>query len=343
LVNYKDYARKFLDECRDSLKSQSYPYFSVYIVDNASSEKSRKYLAQNYPEAKIVPRSDGNYAAANNAGIRKAIEDRCQYLVIANMDTEFDRNWLRELIRVFEKKEDAGLVQSKILLYRKEREAKINSLGNIINYLGFGFTSAYEEKDREIKGEPEIKGYASGCSFLTSREVIGKIGVYDEEYWMYHDDVEMGWRARLAGYKIYLAPKSIVWHKYEFSRSIRMLYYMERNRCLVIWQYYKLPTLILIFPALLLMELGIFLYSIPGGWFLTKLKADSYFLKPSTWLKIIKKRKRIKKIRQVKDREVVKDFSGQVSFQEIDNPVLKYIANPIFNLYWKIVKKIIIW
>ena len=80
LVNYKDYVNKFLDECRDSLREQSYTDFNVYIVDNASSETSREYIENNYPEAIIVPRADGNYAAANNAGMKKAKEDGCEYL-----------------------------------------------------------------------------------------------------------------------------------------------------------------------------------------------------------------------------------------------------------------------
>ncbi|MCD4693930.1 glycosyltransferase family 2 protein [bacterium] len=345
LVNYKDYARKFLTECRDSLKLQSYSDFIVYIVDNASSDDSFKYLSEIYGEAKIIKRKDGNYAAANNTGIKRAREDVCDYFVIANMDTRFDKNWLGELVKAIEMKKDAGMVQSKVLIYSKgeDKDVKINSLGNIQHFLGFGFTSGYGKKDKNIEELKEIKGYASGCSFIISREVFDKIGEYDEEYWMYHDDLEMGWRARLAGFKIYLAPKSIVYHKYEFGRSIKMLYYMERNRYLSIFHYYSLLTLILILPALFIMELGMIVYSVPGKWFKTKMRANFYFLKPSTWFKIIKKRKRINKIRKIKDREVVQFFSGKVLFQEIDNPVLKYIANPVLSLYWVIVKKIIFW
>ena len=347
LVNYKDYVNKFLAECRDSLKQQSYPDFNVYIVDNASSEESRRYIRNHYPEAIIVPRPDGNYSAANNAGIKKAGEDGCRYMVIANMDTRFDPDWLGELVRGFQGKPDAGFVQSKMLLYPQNKEEwqqpRINSLGNIMNLLGFGFTSAYREKDREIKNVPEIRGYASGTSFITSREVIEDIGYYDEEYWMYHDDIEMSWRAKLAGYKIYLAPRSVVYHKYEFGRSIRMLYYMERNRYLAVFHYYRCPTLFLILPAMAVMELGMILYSIPGKWFLTKIKADLYFLNPGNWVKIFRKREQVKKLRRKGDREVVFDFKGRVLFQEIDNPVLKYIANPVFDLYWQVVKRLIFW
>jgi len=113
LVNYKDYVNRFLAECRDSLRSQNYlkDLFAVYIVDNASSSESRKYISEAYPEAIIVPRSDGNYSAANNAGIKKGVEDGCEYFVIANMDTKFHVDWLAELIKALESGDNIGLVQ----------------------------------------------------------------------------------------------------------------------------------------------------------------------------------------------------------------------------------------
>jgi hypothetical protein len=347
LVNYKDYVNKFLAECRDSLREQSYTDFNVYIVDNAGSEVSGEYIRNNHPEAVIVPREDGNYAAANNAGIKKAKEDGCEYFVIANMDTRFDKDWLRYLVEAIKELPDAGFVQSKILIYpRADKEwehPRINSLGNIMNFLGFGFTGSYQESDREIEGYPEITGYASGCSFITSRKIIDEIGGYDEEYWMYHDDVEMGWRVKLAGYKIYLAPGSIVYHKYEFGRSIRMLYYMERNRYLAMLHYYACPTLILLLPAMAAMEVGMILYSIPGKWFGTKMKACFYFWKPSTWFKIRRKRKKINALRTKREKDIIKSFEGRVLFQEIENPILKYIANPVFAFYWRVIQKLIYW
>jgi hypothetical protein len=386
LVGYKDYVNRFLDECRDSLRAQNYPkeLFQVYIIDNCSINDC-EYVKSNYPEARCAVRLDGNYAVANNLGIKLAREDGCEYFVIANMDVKFDPNWLLELVKAIESDSEIGIAQSKILKYPQNDEEwknpKINSLGNIIHFLGFGFTRGYDEVEEEynkissvisglnmgdnpqippapfVKGGDfnphippleggaytEIKGYASGCSFIIKKEVIDKIGGYNEEYYMYHDDLELGWRARLAGYKIILAPKSIVYHKYEFSRSVRMLYYMERNRHLAIFSYYRLPTIILILPALLIMDLGMLFYSIVNGWLFTKLKICFYFLNPAVWFKIFKTRKEIKKLRVKKDREIIKDFSGEIKFQEIANPVLKYVVNPALNIYWAVVKRLIFW
>lgn len=349
MVNYKDYAKKFLSECRDSLREQSYTNYNVYIVDNASSEETQAYLKELYPEARIVPREDGNYSAANNAGMKQAQIDGCELYVIVNMDVKMDKDWLQELVIAFEANKDAAFVQSLLLLYPKNQEEwqdpLINSLGNIFHYLGFGFTDGYQHKLSDYKNleNREIKGYSSGCSFITSQAVIDKIGAYDEEYYMYHDDLEMSWRAKLAGYKIILAPKSKIYHKYEFARSVRMLYYMERNRFLAIYSYYRYPTLILISPALIFMELGMWFYALIKGWLKTKISVEFYFMKGSTWRHIFKVRKQVKKLRQVKDRDLLKSFVGKVEFQEIENPLLKYIANPIINIYLKIIRNLIVW
>ncbi len=344
LINYQDYATKYLIACRDCLRQQNYPkdLFQVYIVDNASSEESLTYLKDNYSEATILSRSDGNYSAANNLGFNKAIKDGCEYLVTVNMDTEMKDDWLKELVLAIESQNNIGIAQSKILLYSQDKSvAKINSLGNIFHFMGFGFTSGYGQPNRDIVGYPEIKGYASGCSFIIKKEVFEKIGGYNEEYYMYHDDSELSFKVKLAGHKIILAPKSVIYHKYEFSRSVKMIYYMERNRYLTMMIFYPRDFFILLFIPGLLMDIGMFFFSLVQGWFKTELKIYTYFFNYRNWCKIIKERRKIKKMSVVPFRKIAKDFSGKIEFQEVNNPILKYIVNPLLGLYWQIIKRII--
>lgn len=347
LVNYKEYANKYLNACRDSLRLQSYQNFVVYLVDNASSESSITYLKEIYPEAIILPREDGNYCAANNLGMSQAILDGCDYLIAANMDTEFSTDWLQELVLALENNSQAGLAQSLILLAPKteaeKNNPKINTTGNLIHFLLFGFTSNYNINLSAVNLDnyQELKGYASGCSFIIRSEVFQEIGGYNNDYYMYHDDLDISLKVKLAGYKIILAPKSVVFHKYEFERSVRMLYYMERNRALSFFSIYPISAIILLLPLFVAMNLGMTLFSILGGWFKTKLKVDFYFFKFSSWRLIAKLRRHYKSITKIDNRECFSDFVGKIEFQEIENPVLKYLVNPIFNAYWSVVKKII--
>ncbi|MFA6513846.1 MAG: glycosyltransferase family 2 protein [Patescibacteria group bacterium] len=347
LVNYKDYANKYLLACRNSLRAQNYQVdkFKVYIVDNSSSDSSFSFLVENYPEAKILARHDGNYCAANNLGFVEAIKDGCDYLIAANMDTEMDPNWLQELVYVLENNSELGIAQSKILLYpqnaNEKLHPKINTLGNRLHFLGFGFTSGYGLPDAVIGGYPEIKGYASGCCFITTPEVFKNVGGWDENYYMYHDDIEFSLKVRLAGYKIILAPKSIIFHKYEFSRSVRMLYYMERNRYLLVFSFYPLRVLFLLLPAFIIMGSGLFVFALFKGWLGTWFKTLAYFFQVSSWREIKHARLNIKKISKLNFSDLAKDIEGRVDFPEIDNLFLKHFGNNILDLYWRLVRKII--
>jgi len=347
LINYKDYAQQYLSACRDSLRAQDYAaeLIQVYIIDNAATTESSDFLKNNYPEAIILPRADGNYAAAGNLGFKQALADGVDYVVSVNMDTVADPHWLGELVKALDNNPAAGLAQAKILLYPKNEaekiSPKINSLGNSFHFLGFGFASGYDEPDREISGYPEIKGYASGCSFIIRRAVLEKIGGYNEEYYMYHDDIELSLKVKLAGYKIILAPRALIYHKYEFSRSVKMVYYMERNRYLTIFTFYPVYLLILVALPGVIMDLGMLAYSMFGGWFKTEMKIYSYFFRPSTYAKIHQERKKISQLRKVPLRLLARGFVGKIEFQEIANPLLKYLVNPVFNFYWRIVRRLI--
>lgn len=343
VVNYKEYAKQFLTEFRESLLKQTYPQskFKVYIVDNASSSESFSYLTQTHPEAEVLARPDGNYAAANNLGIRKAIEDGFNYFLVANMDTYLEKDCLHNLNKAIKHNKNS-LIQAKILLYSSinKTEKIINTTGNHFHYLGFGLTGDYKAQDWEIEGYPEI-GYASGCAYILNKKIFETIGGYDEKYYMYHDDMELSLKSKLAGFKAVLAPKAEIYHKYEFSRSVRMLYYMERNRFLFMFTFYTPRLLLLLTPMCLILDLGMFFYALTNGWIKTKLKVSLYFLNPKTWWYIFKKRREVAKMQKVSKREIFQEFKGKILFQEIENPILKYIANPILGLYWKLIKKII--
>jgi len=344
LVNYQDYAIKYLADYWKALRQQDYPADSVkvYIVDNASTPESVRYLTINYPEAVVFSRPDGNYAAANNLGFSRAHQDGCEYIVSVNMDTVAQPNWLSELVLALENNPQAGLAQSKILLFPKneaeQKNLKINSLGNIIHFLGFGYTSQHGQPDQNISDYPEIPGYASGCSFIIRSEVWHKVGGYNEEYYMYHDDLELSLKVKLAGQKIILAPQSVIYHKYEFSRSTKMIYYMERNRYLTLLIFYPYYFFVLIALPGLLMDIGMFYFSLINGWFSQELKIYNYFFNSRNYDKIYRERKRIKQFQVVPFSQIARHFSGRIEFQEIANPLLKYLVNPLFNLYWQIVK-----
>ncbi|HEX9664666.1 MAG TPA: glycosyltransferase family 2 protein [Patescibacteria group bacterium] len=344
IVNYNGLA--YLPDCLTSLKKQTFDHnqFEVFIVDNNSGDHSVDYIKTEFNEFNLFELKENlGFAGGNNYAIRKAMAEGCDYFVLLNQDTIVEPDWLKNLLEAAEADDQIGLVQSRLMLW--PQTDKINSIGNVINYLGFGYTRGHQEPESSFDYPRQVHqiNYASGAAMLIKRPVIEAIGMFDDDLFMYHEDLDLSWKARLLGYQVVLAAQSVVYHKYQFSRSIAKYYYMERNRFMVIFQNYKWPTIVLISPALILMETGLFFYSIYSGWWTEKVKVYRYLLNFKNLKNISAKRRIIQRKRKLSDKDVVTAFSGKVEFQDINNPVLTYIANPIFNLYWQVVKKVIFW
>ena len=166
--------------------------------------------------------------------------------------------------------------------------------------------------------------------------------MFDEEFWMYNEDQDLGWRIWLSGLKCVLAPEAVVYHKYEFNRSIKKYYFLDRNRIIAMLKNYHFGSLILILPAFIVMEIGLIFFAFKNGWFFEKIKVYNYFLNLTNWRKIWALRKKVQKSRIIKDREIIKMFSGKIWYQEIGETRLR-IANVLFSAYWKIARAIIRW
>ena len=120
-----------------------------------------------------------------------------------------------------------------------------------------------------------------------------------------------------------------------------MIYYMERNRYLTMLIFYPKFLLALIALPALVMDIGMVLYAFLGGWIKEELKIYQYFFKSATYDKIAQERERVKKISKISFNYLAHNFVGKIEFQEIANPILSYIVNPLMNLYWRLIKKII--
>ena len=364
LGNFGDYAEKYLFDCIEGLRLQDWTgEKKIFIYDNASTDKSRNYLKRIAPEAEIITnQTNDGFAKGNNDAIKKALEQGFDYVVLFNLDMVFEPDCLRKMIEAMEMTNDKflisneiqnskfkiqnfsiGAVQARIMLW-PEKE-KINSLGNITHFLGFGYCDGYNELIQnskfKIQNSQDIC-YPSGAAVLFRADVLKKVGLFDEKFWMYNEDQDLGWRIWLAGFKCVLAPEAVVYHKYEFSRSIQKYYWMDRNRILAILKNYHWLTLLFILPAFIIMELGLLLFSITGGWLKEKLKVWGYFLRLKNWKYIISVRRKIQNSRQTKDKDIIKMFSGKIWYQEIGDGRLK-IANFIFNIYWKVIIIFIKW
>ena len=337
-------SRHKLPDCLESVFNSNYPknLYKVVVIDNNSSDSSAGYVREKYPQVKlIVNKKNIGFDAGNNQGYFLAQKQKSDYLVLLNDDTIVESNWLRRMVDLSESKKKIGIVQAKLLLYPEKN--LINSFGNSIHFLGFGYCDKYRQENNNRVIEPFEIAYASGAACIIKMSALKKTqGLFDDKMFMYHEDLDLGWRMRLAGYKVMLDPLAVVYHKYNYSKAKYKFYYMDRNRWMVILENYRLATLLLILPPLIVMELGIIFFSIKNKWFKEKMKGLGWILLHLPHI-IIRRIQVQFKVRKVKDREILRFFTGSIRFQEIDNPILKFVVNPVMELYLWILRKVVFW
>jgi len=347
MVNYKSYADRFLKRAYDSLMAVNYPQdsFRLYVADNVTSAESQALVKRLAPQVTIVPTLGNGWGHGQNICAEQAKKDGfADYLFLVNMDTLFDPNFINEAIAAFETDDTIGVVQSKLLLYPPQADGRylLNSAGNSLTFLGFGFCSGDGTSDT-ISDEIVDITSAAGAGLLIRGELFAAVGGCDASYFMYHDDIELSQKVRLLGKRLVLAPRSIIYHEHEFNRSIKLVEYMERNRFRFLLEFLKWRTLILMLPAFIFMECGMIVYQVKNRWMLTKLSAYAYFFKPTNLKRLAKKRKMVQNLRTISDAEFMASFGAKVEYQQVANPLLDYIANPIFSAYWAVMKRIIRW
>lgn len=346
-----------MDDVVSALEKLTYPKDRVefVIVDNPHPQHgpSVRYIEENImpksgvtlPKVTLIANNENlGFAGGNNVGIKYALENDFDYVFLHNNDAFVSANFLEPLVEVMEKDKNIGAAQSLLLLH-PETEL-INSAGNAAHYLGFGFCWGYRQKLNEANLPPvkEI-AYASGAGILMRADLLKKYGLLDEDFFLYHEDFEYCYRLKAVGYKIVLVRDSRVFHKYQFSRSITKYFWMERNRYGILLEFFKWPTLFLIAPMLILLEVSLMLFALKGGWFGERLKVYKYWFDSENWRVWLRKRKKIQSIRKISDRELLKEAVSKVLFQEkeMENPLLLYVGNPVMAVYWWVVRKVMWW
>ena len=225
VLNYN--AGELLLNCIESIKKSAYKNLEIIVDDNISTAKSQKICKEKYPDIKLIQNDENfGYCEGNNIGIRAAKGD---YIIILNPDTIVESNWIKELISAYNKFGE-GLYQPKILSLNEKQV--LQSTGNMIHVFGFGFAKDKGRKDEGVGEEIKKIGYASGTCLFTSRNVLDKVGLLDSFLFLYHDDLDLGWRASQIGINSYYVPKSKIYHveSYSLKWSAKKFYWLERNR-----------------------------------------------------------------------------------------------------------------
>jgi GT2 family glycosyltransferase len=200
---------EYLPTCLESLQRQTLGDAEVIVVDNGSTDGSLDLLERRYPEVRLLPLGENRgFAGACNAGMRAA---RAAFLVLLNNDTETDVRWLEEVLTAFRRHPEAGMVASKMLLF--DRRDIFHTAGDFYRVDGVpGNRGVWQRDEGQYDREEYVFG-ACGGSAAYRRTMLEQVGLLDEDFFYSCEDVDLAWRAQLAGWRCVYTPRAIVYHK----------------------------------------------------------------------------------------------------------------------------------
>ena len=235
--------RELLRACLRSLSQQVGAEFETIVVDNGSSDGSADLAEREFRARVIRNRENRGFCAANNQGIAAG---RGEFIALLNNDAEAGPEWLAALHRACSRAPDIGMAASKILVW--EDRGRIDKAGHLMYPDGQNRGRGSGAPDGGQFDREEEVLWPDGCAALYRREMLDRIGGFDEDFFAYGDDAELGLRARIAGWRCLYTPEAVVWHHRGATLgkdSARRLELIERNRVLLALKLFPWSLLLL--------------------------------------------------------------------------------------------------
>jgi GT2 family glycosyltransferase len=334
-------ARRHISACLDSVLAQAYPELEVVVVDNASSDGTAEVVRERFPTVQLIESgSNLGYGAGNNLGARCA---RGEVLVFLNPDAVAEPGWLQALV---DGMCSAGrqLATSKITLLNDPQ--RLNTSGNQIHFLGLSYCRGFKQ-DRSAFASPELVSGASGAALAITRALFEQLDGFDEGLFLYHDDVDLSLRALLAGERCVYVPDSVAQHDYELRLPPQKWLWVESHRYAVLLKTYRLPTLLLLLPGLLLIELLTLAYLATQGPAYLQAKLRSYGWLFRNWPSVLHARRRAQHVRAVPDRRLLELLVDRIPFEQLAPAWLAGLVNsligPLLTGYHRLALSLVRW
>ena len=325
ILNYN--AGKLLLNCVESILKSDFKNYEIIVVDNNSKDKSHLLCKERFEEIELIENSKNyGFCEGNNIGVRNA---RGEFIIIINPDTTVTPNWIDKFLSA-QKENGDGIYQPKIISL--EDKKTILSTGNMIHLFGFGFARDKGNlKTRHIENVEKIT-YSSGTCIFTTKKLFEKIGMFDSFLFLYHDDLDLSWRASMQKIDSFYVPTITVFHKesYNFQWSSKKFYWLERNRKYCILTHYSKETQKKIASELFLSDVLVWISYFFKGFLLVKIRAELEIRKNKK--KIEEKYMELEKNKVVSDQEMIKKFSDEIW---IPKDVSNNFFNKLFNLTLK--------
>jgi GT2 family glycosyltransferase len=313
----------------DSLEGQD-GLLETIVVDNGGGgpEIDEAYAREGVRV--VAPGENLGFAGASNLGAREA---RGDVLVFLNPDTVVVPGAIAQLSRTLED-HSIGLAMARLRLL--DEPERLNASGVEVHVTGIGWAGGYGEPVDSVRQLQDVPA-PSGTAMAVRAETFRELGGFAEELFMYLEDLELGWRARLAGYRVVVDPEADVYHDYEYGRNPRKSYLLERNRLVFCLSAYSARTLLLLAPVLLATELGMLALSLRERWLKDKLAGWGWIVRNAGV--VARRRRQTQRLRRVRDRELAQHLTPVFSPGMLPVPAPLRAANPIVARYWSLIRR----
>jgi len=317
VVNWN--GKRFLAECFDSLRKQVYQPTAIILVDNGSKDGSVSFVKKNYPEVTVITLSHNHgFCSANNLAIKTV---NTEYVALLNNDAVAHPMWLSELINRLQRHPEAGSAASKMLFY--DKPDIIDRAGDGYTTFATGLLRGRNRPAAQFNTPEYIFGACAGAA-LYRTQMLTDVSLFDEDFFLVYEDVDLSFRAQLKGYKCIYVPDAIVYHKGSSSighDSSMSVYYSQRN---MEWVYIKnIPTGLI--PKTLIHHL---IYDIAAFFYFASIGMTRAFIK-AKWdafrhmKKILAKRNIIQKHKRADNNYIFHQMDNERLLERLKNKLSK--------------------
>ncbi len=223
-----------LDVCFASLRQQTEQDFETILVDNGSEDGSQAHVREQYPEVMLI--ENGANLGFTGACIKGYEASAGEFVVLLNNDTEVTPSWLETLLAGFEKHADVGSTIGKILLF--DERNKLHTAGDLVRVDGSPANRGVWQTDMGQFDQEEFIMSGCGAAVAYRRSALEEVGFLDDSFYFSCEDVDLGWRLNLAGWRVLYVPDAVIYHKVKASSSALASFYDKRNQLYLIWKNY---------------------------------------------------------------------------------------------------------
>jgi GT2 family glycosyltransferase len=305
-----------------SLRAQTRPLQEILVVDNHPEQPVVAALSSTEGLTIIANPANTGYAGGNALG---ALRARSDYLLFINPDARAALDLCAQLAHELDQDEAVAIVGAQILL----PDGRCNAGDNPLHFTGLSWSGRFGSSPEHGQARDALS--VSGACLMVRSASFRELDGFSLPYFLYCEDTDLCWRARLRGWRVRFVPAATVVHQYEFNRGRAKWRYLERNRLLMVLANYQARTIARALPALLVTEVGLWAVACRDGWIVEKASSYADIFRLRSWLR--QQRAKVQSQRQIRDEVLLREMAGRLDSSPLMSELAARLLSGIYDRY----------